>query len=120
VETPAGCEATIQHIEGEFPVPSNAPEVSGAGAIALVDSEYGTCVTESGGVKYVVEPSSSSPTALGTYVLIGGMVTLPPVAGLPSLPKAVWVPLLVGQCSDGWVGYAGSLLPGGVAPGCPG
>jgi hypothetical protein len=117
-ETPAGCQASIQHVEGSFPAPASAPTVAGAGKTALVVAFYGVCVTSAAGVKYVVEPASDAPRASGTYVLLGSTVPLPPVAGLPSLPKSVWSPVFVATCQSGWVQGAGSNLPGGTVPGC--
>ena len=112
VETPTGCQASIQHVEGSFSVPARS------GSTALVVAFYGACVTTAGGTRYVVEPASHAPTAAGTYVLLGSMVPLPPVGGLPDLPKTVWTPTVVATCTTGWVQGAGAQLPGGVVPGC--
>lgn len=113
VETPAGCQASLNHLVGEFAV----PQVAGAGPVALVDHEFGACLTQAGGIKYITNPASG-PGSTATWVLLGSLVPLPPVAGLPGLPSTVWTPTVVATCTTGWVENAGSQLPGGAVPGC--
>lgn len=112
-ETPPGCQATLNHLVGEFA----APHVAGAGPVALVDHEFGACLTQAGGIKYITNPASG-PGASATWVVLGSLVSLPPVAGLPGLPAKVWTPVVVATCSTSWVVAIGLQLPGGAVPGC--
>ena len=113
VETPPGCQARWNHVAGSF-------VVSGPGGVAeaaLVVHTSGACTTSAGGVVYVQNPASG-PKSSATWVLLGAMVPLPPVAGLPGLPTTVWTPTVVATCTTGWVEGAGADLPGGAVPGC--
>lgn len=116
-EIPSGCEASILSVVGEFAAPANSPVVAGASKIALVVRFHGACTTESAGKKYLTDTATGS-LSTGTWVLLGSMVALPPVAGLPSLPTTVWAPVYRSSCTSGWVQYAGSLVVGGAVPGC--
>ncbi len=113
VETPPGCQASWDHVAGSFVV--SGP--GGVAEVALVVHEFGACLTEAGGVKYVTNPASG-PGSTATWVLLGSAVPLPPVAGLPDLPTTVWTPAVVATCTTGWVEGAGAQLPGGAVPGC--
>ena len=113
VETPPGCQASWDHVAGSFVV--SGP--GGVAEVALVVHEFGACLTEAGGVKYVTN-SASGPGSTAPWVLLGSAVALPPVAGLPGLPAQVWTPTVVATCTTGWVEGAGAQLPGGAVPGC--
>lgn len=116
-ESPPGCEASILHVVGAFQAPSSAPAVAGAGKLALVVQYRGACTTQAGGVKYLTDTATGKYSS-GTIVLLGSLVALPQVAGLPSLPTTVWSPVLEATCSNSWVAFAGSQFPSGMVPGC--
>ncbi len=115
-EDPPGCMAALWTVIGDFERPASAPNSVGTGPTSLVVRGGGiACATEAGGEAYMAI-KASAPTV--TYLLLGSMVPLPPVAGLPGLPAQVWTPTVVATCQTGWVEGAGADLPGGAVPGC--